>query len=192
MATACVSLARFCKAQRHLEHSPVSLSQPMPIHTTFPNPSPFLDFLLAIFQRIKGVHICLCLLLIIIIPPPAKKGWRRMPHLSVFWELQGLLIVYASLSETQIKGLGIHTHSTLYIHANEAFWTWSYKELFLEACKPIKKKIGKPSFTGTSLTQVDFLWPSHMAPASLQGRYPLCDLSCVPPHTPFFLPMGSC
>lgn len=69
----CISSKVF-QNPKALEHSPVSLSQPIPAHATFPNPSPFLAFLLGIFQRIKGVHTCLCFLLLLLIPLQQRRG----------------------------------------------------------------------------------------------------------------------
>lgn len=54
-----------------LEHSPA--------HATFPNPSPFLAFLLGIFRRIKGVHTCLCFLFLLLIPLQQRRGEDKCP-----------------------------------------------------------------------------------------------------------------
>lgn len=75
-----------------LEHSPVSLSQPIPAQATFPNPSPFLDFLLGTFWRIKGVHTCLCLLLLLPIPLQQRRCEDECPTCLSFESYKACLL----------------------------------------------------------------------------------------------------
>lgn len=73
----CISNKVF-QNQEALEHSPVSLSQPIPRSRYLPKSLTLLGFLAGHLRRIKGVHTCLCLLLLHI-PLQQKRGKDKCP-----------------------------------------------------------------------------------------------------------------